>query len=162
MEQLIDAEAQHVANLGIQPRERPLRGVGYEVIDGAEPAQGTRRELDEQGAVALVGQIRAGLCDCAWKIGTITVDRLQHSQRRDARGGDHENRAPAGIGRPARNSRAVMARLPSGCSARTRSTPSPVATRIASPVASMTVPGSAPGSRVQRPCLSWFAANRRD
>ena len=82
----------------IQARERPLCGVGDEVIDGAEPAQGPRRELDEQGAVAFVGEMRAGLCDCGWKIGSIGVDRLQHAQRRDASGGDHESRVPAANG----------------------------------------------------------------
>ena len=138
---MIDAQSEHVAHLGIESGERPPGGVRDQVIDRSEPPERAGRELDEQGAIAFVLQVRTRVGKGARKIGAAGIDGLQDTERRNPRASDHLSCVPAAIGRPARNSRAVIARFPSGCSSRMRRIPSPVATRIVSPAAARMVPG---------------------
>ena len=121
VQQLIGAEAQDLDDLRIEPLDRPLREVADQMIERRPPALHAGRDLGGQRAVALVGERRARARDRGRQIGAARRTRPGGSRRRrraPARSwrARRSDRRPASSGWPARNSRAVIGRLPSAWS----------------------------------------------
>ena len=115
MEQLEDADAEDGEHFGIEPGGRPSGERLDDVIEGSLPAQRPRGNLTRERAIALVLQFGARASEGRGEVGASGRDREDRFVRGDSRRGDHgSKRAPSATPRPARNSRAVMVRRPSG------------------------------------------------
>ena len=144
MQQLKQRQAEDVDHFGIERRERPT-GVGRdEDVERALPAQRSRGDLAGKCAVAFVVKMRSGADEGRRQVGAAGADRPQHVVRCEAGRRNHGSKIiPGRIRYPARNSRLLNTRRPSGCSCRICSVPCAVATTSRSPAASTIAPGAA-------------------
>ena len=102
-----------------------------EMIERALPPQRPDDDRRRKCSIALVIEGTPTVSKGRRQIESARRNRAQRVVGRRARGGGHvaPNTVPASTGRPARKSRAVIGRRPSGCSSTMASTPAaPVAT----------------------------------
>ena len=143
VQQLKRGHPQNVEHFRIELRDRTSRKCFDDRVERSLPAQCSGRDLAGERAIALIWQPRTNLRERAWQIRPSCIDRSQHLVRGEPGRRDHgrPSNIPGLSFLPLRNSRAVIARRPSGWTIRMRSTwRSPVAIDRTSPLASMTLP----------------------
>src|SRR5712671_5041137 len=116
MEQLVRAETDDFDNLRVETSEGTFRKVNDQMIKrGALPLD-AGRDLGRERAVSFVAERLSSVHDGAGQIGTARGNRrqdLEGGQTGRSNHGRDDHSAPTGTGWPARNSRAVIGRLPS-------------------------------------------------
>ena len=117
VEELIRAQPEDLDDLRVEAVQGTSGECDQHVVEGGTPTLDTRRDLGGQSHVALVGQAAAGQRDCGRKVRAAGGDRPQDFERRGSSTSDHSCRPnidPTRAAWPARNSRAVNPRRPSG------------------------------------------------
>jgi hypothetical protein len=143
VEQLVRAQTQDVDHLAIETRDRPLGEMTDQMIQRAAPALHAGGDFRGERAVALVSEHRAGVGNAGGQVGSVCRNGAKDLVRRVARRRDHRapNAVPGSSGWPARNSRAVIGRLPSAWISTMRMAPAPVCTTRSSSAAATIRPG---------------------
>ena len=126
-QQLKHAEPQGLEHDGVECVEAPRGGLLQVEVDPRAPADRADDDGRGQRAVALVGQLIARARERVGQIGASRHAR-HRVERHPAGRGDHPSTAPGGTACPARNSRAAIARLPSGFTVNSWTVPCPAAT----------------------------------
>ena len=144
MEQLKQRQPEDVDDFAVQHLDRTAGVGGDEDVERALPAQRSGGDLAGKRAVAFVLEVGSGADESRGQVRAAGADRPQHVVRCEPRRRNHGSKViPGRVRYPARNSRLLNTRRPSGCSCRICSVPLAVATISRSPAASTIVPGPA-------------------
>ena len=116
--QLVEPEPQRRAHIRIEVRRLPLRQRVDGEVERQLPALHAGRQFGQQCPIARVGQRRVRLCERSRQIPAARIDGREDFGGRTPGRRDHGAtlaRSGASARRPSRHSRAVITRLPSGC-----------------------------------------------
>jgi hypothetical protein len=116
VQKLKRGETKDVEDFAIELVDRTLGELRDDRVEGTLPPQRTRRDFSGESAIAFVVEPGANASQGCREVGPATVDGAQHFVCREPRARNHADRSTVAgaILRPLRNSRAVIARFPSG------------------------------------------------